>query len=90
MSDKSYKSWLVASISVAAIGVLCFIVKFIELSMREAHAWAQTFVVLGIVFLGVALLMLVAVIICSNILEKKQANKPQQTDEEILAKYRKR
>ena len=88
MSNKSFKGWLITSGTFAGAGLICIIVKFVELSMRTEHAWAQSFLIAGLSLIGVALLILIGVIIAGAIIDKKNANKPVVSDEEILAKYK--
>lgn len=88
MSKKSFKALLITSIIFAVAGVACFIVKLVELTMRTEHEWAKTFVILGFVFLAVALLILVGAVAAENLIENRQAKNPKLSDEELLAKYK--
>lgn len=85
---KNLKPWFVTSGVFCGLGVVCFIVKLIELTMREAHAWAEVFEILGFVFLGIALLIVLVVYFIGATLEKKNANKVQVPEEELLKQYK--
>jgi putative effector of murein hydrolase LrgA (UPF0299 family) len=56
--------------------------------MRTAHDWAKTFVILGFVFLGIALVILCTAVVVETIKEKKSVNKGSESEEELLAKYK--
>lgn len=88
MKEQTIKKWTIASLAVAGLGIICFIVKLIESFTREAHDWAKTFVILGFVFVGIALIMLVVVMIIGNQVVKKEEQVDKKSDEELLAKYR--
>ena len=88
MSNKSFKGWLTTSGIFAGAGLICLIVKFIELGMRTEHAWAQVFLIVGLCLIAVAILILVGVVIAGNVIEKRNEGKPEVTDEDILAKYK--
>lgn len=88
MKEQTIKKCTIASIIVAGLGLVCFLVKLIESFTREAHDWAKTFVILGFVFVGIALVMLVVTMIVGNQFEKKESQIEKKSDEELLAKYR--
>lgn len=88
MKEQTIKKCTIASLCVAGLGLICFIVKLIESFAREAHDWAKTFVILGFVFIGIALIMLLLTAIIGNKLEKKEAQVVKKSDEELLSKYR--
>lgn len=88
MKNKSLKPWFITSSIFAGAGIVCFIVKLIELTMRTAHTWAQTFVILGFVFLGIALLILCGLVIIESVKEKKNVNQVQVSEEQLLEKYK--
>lgn len=87
MKKKCVKATLFASCIFAFAGIICFIVKLIEATMRTEHEWAQTFLTLGFVFLGVALLILVAMVVVDSILQKRNDN-VEISDEQLLEKYK--
>jgi hypothetical protein len=60
---KNLKPWFFTSGLFTGLSLACFIVKIIEATMRTAHDWAQVFVILGFVFLGIALLILVVLLV---------------------------
>lgn len=85
---KNLKPWFVTSGIFGGLGVVCFIVKLIEFTMREAHDWANVFEILGFVFLGIALLIVLVVYIIGASIEKKNADKVQISEEELLKQYK--
>ena len=88
MNKKSIKAFVITSCVFALAGIACFVVKLIEATMRTAHEWSQTFVILGFVFLGVALAILCAMVVIDAINQKSKNNKSDAPDEELLAKYK--
>ena len=84
---KNLKPWYIASGTFAALGVICFIVKFVELTLRTEHKWAETFVVLGIVFLAIAILVL-GVVVLKEVLKNKNTTQSSVSEEELLSKYK--
>ncbi len=88
MNKKYVKACLFTSGVFAGAGIACFIAKLIELTMRTAHAWAQTCLILGFVFLGVALLILCGMVIVDTLLSKKNENKASVSEEDLLEKYK--
>ena len=88
MSKKCSKALVITSCAFALAGIVCFVVKLIEATMRTAHDWAQTFVVLGFVFLGIALAILCAMVVIEKINEMKSNKQGEVSDEDLLAKYK--
>lgn len=88
MSKKCYKRWIVSSLTAAIIGIICFIVKIVESTMRTEHEWAQTFLILGFVFVGLALVLLILASIFNAVGEAKKSKNSNGSEEEILAKYK--
>ncbi len=88
MKEQTIKKLTIGSLGVAGLGIICLIVKLIESFTREAHEWATTFLVLGFVFLGIALVAIVVIMLIGNNLEKKQTNTKKVDDEELLKKYK--
>ncbi len=88
MKEQTIKKCTIASIIVAGLGLVCFLVKLIESFTREAHNWAKIFVILGFVFVGVALIILIVTMIMGNQFEKKDSKIEKKSDEELLAKYK--
>jgi cell shape-determining protein MreD len=88
MNKKSVKAFIITSCVFALAGIACFVVKLIEATMRTSHDWAQTFVILGFVFLGVALAILCAMVIIDSINQKNKTNTDEVSDDELLAKYK--
>ena len=88
MKEQTIKKCTIASIIVAGLGLVCFLVKLIESFTREAHKWAKTFVIVGFVFVGVALIILIVTMIMGNQFEKKDSKIEKKSDEELLAKYK--
>ena len=88
MSKKSVKALMITSCAFGLAGIACFVVKLIEATMRTAHDWAKTFVILGFVFLGIALVILCTAVVVETIKEKKSENKGSESEEELLAKYK--
>ena len=88
MKEQTIKKCVISAMAVAGVGIICFLVKIIESFTREAHDWAKTFLVLGFVFVGLALAMLVVIMVLSNLLEKKVQTVEKKSDEELLTKYK--
>ena len=88
MNKRNFKKGFLAACVFGGLGFVCFIVKLIELTMRTEHAWAKTFVVLGFIFVGIALVISCAMAASEAINEKKNANKGIENEEELLAKYK--
>lgn len=88
MNKRNFNKGLIASCVFGGLGVICFIIKLIEFTMRTEHEWAKTFVVLGFVFIGIALIILCAIAGAEVISEKKNGNKDNLDDKELLAKYK--
>ncbi len=88
MKESLFKKCLFATGAVAAIGIISFIVVLIESFAREEHTWTKSFLIVGIVFVSLGILMMIGTIVWSSIIEKKNIKNPRQSDEEILAKYR--
>lgn len=87
MKNSSLKKWFFASGLFAGLGIACFIVKLIEATLRTAHTWASTFVILGFVFLGLAVLVLCAMLLVDH-LQSKNNNGKEYSNEELLEKYK--
>lgn len=85
---KNLKPWFFTSGLFTGLSLVCFIVKIIEATMRTAHNWAQVFVILGFVFLGIALLILVVIALLGSCKEKKNVVKEEVSDQELLEKYK--
>lgn len=85
---KNLKPWVVTSSIFGGLGLVCLIVKIIEATMREAHDWVKVFEILGFAFLTIAVIILVVVLIVGTAKEKKNANKTQVSEEELLEKYK--
>ena len=85
---KNLKPWFFASGLFTGLSLACFIVKIIEATMRTAHDWAQVFVILGFVFLGIALLILVVIALLGLYKDKKNVVKEEVSDQELLEKYK--
>lgn len=85
---KNLKPWFFTSGLFTGLSLVCFIVKIIEATMRTAHDWAQVFVILGFVFLGIALLILVVIALLESCKEKKNVVKEEVSDQELLEKYK--
>ncbi len=85
---KNLKPWFFTSGLFTGLSLVCFIVKIIEATMRTAHDWAQVFVILGFVFLGIALLILVVIALLGSCKEKKNVVKEEVSDQELLEKYK--
>lgn len=88
MNKKWVKACLFTSGVFAGAGVACFIAKIIEATMRTAHEWAETCVILGFVFLGISLLILCGMVVVDTLLTKKNDNKVSVSEEELLEKYK--
>ena len=88
MSKKCSKALMITSYVFALAGICCFVVKLIEATLRSAHEWAEVFVILGFVFLGVALAIVGALAVVEKINNKKNQGKAEVSDEELLAKYK--
>lgn len=74
----------------AAVGAVLYIIVICEALFNKSVSpdWVSTVKIWGLVAFCVALIALVLTVILAIVLEKKQANKPQVSDEELLEKYK--
>ncbi len=86
---KLFKALYIATAIIAGVGLICLIIKLVESLMRDVSpAWISTVTTVGIVMLAIALAMLIGIIVLASVLEKKNANNPKKSEEELLAQYK--
>lgn len=94
MKTKFLKVWYMVAGGFALVAILYYIIRFIVQSVDPDNITAayQTLDIFGLVFLGISLLMLVAIIPIMKISEVKQAKLEEQKalEQERLAKYKKK
>jgi len=94
VKTKFMKSWYITVGGLTGVAIIYFIVRFIAYSIDPDNITAtyQTMDVIGFIFLGIALLMLIALIPMAKINEAKEMKLQQQKalEQEKLAKYKKK
>ncbi|MFA6842789.1 MAG: hypothetical protein WCR33_00135 [Bacilli bacterium] len=89
---KRYKGWLIVDAITAGIGLVFVLIYLGELIFSDALSpdWTKDILIWGIIFFCLALLIIIGITVAGLVQSKKEKATPQLSEEEILAKYRKK
>ncbi len=89
---KNLKTWYITSGSFGLVGIILYAIVLGEFIINKALSpnWVSTLKIIGLIAFVLSLLVLVTMVVCETIIEKKQIKeqKTKVSDEEILAKYK--
>ncbi|MCR5422811.1 MAG: hypothetical protein K6E74_04160 [Bacilli bacterium] len=87
---KSYKIPYIVSAAFGGVGLVLWIIVICEKLFNSAVSptWVKPMKVWGLIALAIALAILIAIVIVAYVQDKKTSQTVQQSDDEILSKYK--